>query len=128
MLWIRAYQWIQSCPDHFHLIYSNPKEDAYVYRILESKNFVKAYQLAVAARRDVSHADWPAALAKFELSMKLEPGLVGVRNDAAATLVLSGGDLKKAERLLNEALRLDPDSALTRANLARVRKRLKERF
>jgi hypothetical protein len=118
--WGQAAAWMSGWPQGFRLVYSNPREMTAVFQVMASGDFQRAFELYLSSHGDLLSGRWQQGFAKLDAALKLYPDLPGALNDYGASLLDSGGDVRRARAMLLEALRLRPGFPPALANLERL--------
>lgn len=117
-LWSKAQRWADSWPEAFPLLYQDPEELTSVYAVAAGPRYVRAYELFLAALRDLEAGETSAGLRKLDESLAVRP-LSAAWSAYGAAEFLRGRPAAAREKL-GRALSLAPEHPLVLLNLARL--------
>ncbi len=118
--WNQTTDWMANWPAAFRPVFSDEEEGTAIYEVKFSTPYVTAYQRFLDASRLFATGRVKEGMRGIELALQSDPELTSALNGYAAIVLEFGGPLDLAEARLREAIRLRPDFALARLNLARI--------
>ncbi len=121
--WTRIETYVQEDAASYEPLYHNESEQTAIYRVHPSPEFQRAYRQYRAAMMTFASAPIKSGashtLDELEAVLRIDP-IPSVLNAFGATALLTNRRLARAQRHLEEAVRMRPHYALAWENLARV--------
>src|SRR5262249_30010135 len=104
--WWHVEAAIAGWPSAFKQVHQESADGTFLYAVVPDSTYPAAYERYRQAFPKLDQADWKGALVDLNAALKLAPQFPGALNAAGTALILSGGDLGRAEQHLKAAVAL----------------------